>query len=291
MADSVAGVPRMLRLANIACLGAIAALLAVRTLNSAGTFPPLRKDASLAPRLAAERDDVREVVITASDGVRLYGWVQGPDAAPRKIIQFMGNAEHIGPSVETYAKTADALNAQFLLFDYRGFANSEGTPSERGLYLDADAAWRFALQELNWSPARIVLWGRSLGCGPACWLAERELEGGSSPGAMILEAAFASIADMARQVAPWAIKPEWLVYNLFDNLGRAPRLKLPVFHYHAPADDVVPYEQGVRLHAALPGPKRFLELADARHNDIWSDDARAAGIRSGIDDFLREHGL
>jgi fermentation-respiration switch protein FrsA (DUF1100 family) len=87
------------------------------------------------------------------------------------------------------------------------------------------------------------------------------------------------------------IKPDWLIYNLFDNLGRAPSLNLPVFHYHGPADEVIPYEQGVRLHAALPGPKRFLELKGAKHNDIWNDEARASTIRTGIDAFLREQGI
>jgi fermentation-respiration switch protein FrsA (DUF1100 family) len=54
---------------------------------------------------------------------------------------------------------------------------------------------------------------------------------------------------------------------------------------------VIPYEQGVRLHAALPGPKRFLELKGAKHNDIWNDEARASTIRTGIDAFLREQGI
>jgi pimeloyl-ACP methyl ester carboxylesterase len=283
--------PLALKLAGYACLLTIAALVAIRVLNHASTFPPLPKDRSLAPRLAGERNDVREVEIATADGVRLYGWVQGRDDAPRKIIQFMGNGEYIGPFTETYAASARALDAQFLLFDYRGFANSEGKPSEPGLYHDAEATWAYATGELGWRPGKIILWGRSLGCGPATWLAKRQINAEAPPAAMILEAGFSSIADMSRAVMGWLIKPDWLIYNLFDNLGRAPSLNLPVFHYHGPADEVIPYEQGVRLHAALPGPKRFLELKGAKHNDIWNDEARASTIRTGIDAFLREQGI
>ncbi len=283
--------PLPLRIAMLACLVTLLGLFAVRVLNRASVFPPVPKDRALAPRLAAERDDVREIEIVTPDDVRLYGWVQGRDDAPRKIIQFMGNAEHVGPFTDTYAASARALDAQFLLFDYRGYANSEGSPSEPGLYMDAEAAWAYATSELGWQPGRIILWGRSLGCGPATWLAQQKIEAKTPPAALVLEAAFSSIADMARHLMGWLVKPEWLICNCFDNAGRAPELSLPVFHYHGTQDDVIPYEQGVTLHESLPGPKRFLELKRARHNDIWSDDARAAIIRTGIDDFLREHGV
>lgn len=281
--------PLSLRVATTLCLLAVVFMVCIRSLNAVNTFPPTAKDADLAPKLAAERDDVREVRIPTADGLELYGWVQGPDDAPRKIIQFMGNAEYVGPSTELYAETATALGAQFLLFDYRGFANSPGQPSEAALYADAEAVWNFALTQLKWQPPNIIVWGRSLGGAPATWLARKQVLAEAAPAALILEAPFTSAGDMGKAMLPWLIVPHWMTYSMLDNLSRAPELKLPVFHVHGRNDEIIPFEQGRQLHEALPGPKQWLEL-DCGHNDVWSSNARAAQIRAEMNQFLAGHG-
>ncbi|MCB9893023.1 MAG: alpha/beta hydrolase [Planctomycetes bacterium] len=264
-------------------------LIGVRMLNAVSLYPGVVSDASVAPRVAKERDDVREVSFEAEDGVKLYGWVLGPDTAPRKIIQFMGNGEFVGHSAGLYADTCKALDAQFLLFDYRGFANSEGRPSEPGLYADARGAWRFAMDELHWKPAQTIIWGRSLGGAPAIKLTAELVADKTPPEALIIEAAFTSVRDMAGVAMPKLGKPEWLIYDLYDNLGRAPELKLPVFHFHGTSDEIIPYSQGEELYEALPGPKEHMALDGVGHNNIWDDDARASTIRQRMDAFLKAH--
>lgn len=281
--------PLSLRVATTLCLLAVVLMVCIRSLNAVNTFPPTEKDADLAPKLAAERDDIREVRIPTADGLELYGWVQGRDDAPRKIIQFMGNAEYVGPSAELYAETALALNAQFLLFDYRGFANSPGRPSEAALYADAEAVWNFAHVQLKWQPRNIIVWGRSLGGAPATWLARKQVLAEAAPAALILEAPFTSAGDMGKAMLPWLIVPQWLTYSMLDNLARAPDLNLPVFHLHSRDDEIIPIEQGRQLHEALSGPKRWLEL-DCGHNDVWSSSTRAARIRAAMNQFLAGHG-
>jgi fermentation-respiration switch protein FrsA (DUF1100 family) len=279
--------PLPLRVAFSATMLTTLLLVCVRVLNAVSVYPPLEKDRSLAPALAAGRDDVREVRFVTADGVSLYGWVLGPDARPRKIIAFTGNGDYVGSIAGLYAEHAQALDAQFLLFDYRGYANSEGRPSEAGLYADARAAYDFATQELQWPPARISLWGRSLGGGPAIKLAHELVGKGTPPAALVLEAPFTSIADMARVAMPMLGKPEWLIYESYDNIGRVPALTMPVFHCQGTADEVIPYEQGERLYAALPRPKEHVSLEGAGHLDIWDNAARAAMIRARSDAFLR----
>ncbi|MCZ7607659.1 MAG: alpha/beta hydrolase [Planctomycetota bacterium] len=280
-------VPPALRISLTGVLLVTLLLLGVRYMNAANLYPGVVNGAEAGPALARERNDVREVEFTTADGVKLYGWVQGDDAAPRKIIQFMGNGEQVGPAAELYAASCKALNAQFLLFDYRGFGASEGKPSEPGLYADARAAHAFAVDQLKWRPESIILWGRSLGGGPAIKLAAELAE--NPPAALILEAPFTSVRDMASLRLAHLGKPEWLVYDLYDNLSRAPGLKLPVFHFHGDADEIIPYAQGEQLFAALPGPKQHLALPGAGHNDIWSDETRAALIRARINEFLGAH--
>ncbi|MCB9935776.1 MAG: alpha/beta hydrolase [Planctomycetes bacterium] len=281
-------VPLPLRISFTGVLLVTMLLLGVRMLNAVNLYPGAATSAETGPQKARERNDVREVAFTTADGVKLYGWVQGDDAAPRKIIQFMGNGEQVGPAGALYAASCKALNAQFLLFDYRGFGASEGRPSEPGLYADARAAQAFAVKELGWRPESIILWGRSLGGGPAIKLAT-ELLADSPPAALILEAPFTSVRDMANLRLSHLGKPEWLVYDLYDNLSRAPELKLPVFHFQGTADEIIPYSQGELIFAALPGPKEHLALTGVGHNDIWSDDARAAMIRARINEFLGAH--
>jgi uncharacterized protein len=278
----------VLRVLSTATVVVACALIGIRLLNQWNVYPPIPKDASIGPEQAQIRDDAREVRFTAADGVELYGWVQGRDDASRRIIQFMGNAEYVGPNAAMYGESCRVMDVQFLLFDWRGYANSGGRPSERGFYADARAAWDFAVHELGWRPSEVILWGRSLGGGVATRLALELQEAGVPPAAVILEAAFTSIPDMAFEVLPILVRPDWLAYSRFDNLSRAPKLEMPVMLIHGTEDEIVPYEMSERLYAALPGPKQLMPLT-GRHNDLWSSAERTNEIRTAIHRFLQRN--
>lgn len=286
--------PASLRFSGALCALVLAGLVLLAYINRVMVIPPTNKDAALAPRLARERGDVRELKLTADDGSPLYGWLLGRDDAPVKVIQCMGNAEYIGPAAQSYADTAAELDAQFLLFDYRSFANSPGTPSERGFYSDARGAYAHAIKALRWRPSQVVVWGRSLGGGVATHLTDEllkperreSLAAGGPPRALVLEAAFTSIPDMAEVALPSLPLGGWMAYSLFDNAARAPRLALPVFHFHGDQDEIVPFEHGRRLHRMLPGPAKFLPLPGTGHLNVWSDAGRAAQIRRELREFL-----
>jgi hypothetical protein len=63
------------------------------------------------------------------------------------------------------------LGATVLIFDYRGYGRSEGTPGEAGTYEDARAAWRYLVEVRGHRREEIVLFGRSLGGAVAVELA------------------------------------------------------------------------------------------------------------------------
>ncbi|MCA8911765.1 MAG: alpha/beta hydrolase [Planctomycetes bacterium] len=282
-------VPWALRLTFTPVLLVIMMLIGIRMLNAISVYPPIEMDKSIAPKLAAERPDVTEVHFEADDGVKLYGWVLGAKDARRRIIACTGNGDYVGSIAGLYSDHAEALDAQFLLFDYRGYANSEGRPGEAGLYADARGAYRYAVHELGWKPTEIVLWGRSLGGAPAIKLAYDLVADGAPPRALVLEAPFTNIHDMAQVAMPALGKPEWLIYEMYDNLARAPKLTLPVFHYQGTGDEIIPFEQGETLFAALPGPKEHLTLEGVGHLNIWEDSTRGSMIRHRIDAFLRAY--
>lgn len=287
-ADKRAKAPLSLRIAFLLVILAIVLLIGIRILNAISIYPPIEMDESRAPELARGRADVAEIQINTDDDVQLYGWVLGRSDAQRKIIAFTGNAEHVGTVATLYTKHAEALDARFILFDYRGFGNSGGTATEQGLYADARAVYRYAANELKWAPDEIILWGRSLGGGPAIKLAHELIEAKTPPLALILEAPFTCIRDMAQRAMSHLVKPEWLIYECYDNIARAPELTVPVFHYQGNGDEVIPYDQGESLCEALP-EHEHLKLEGVGHNDIWSDNERAGMIRARIGEFLGRH--
>ena len=117
-----------------------------------------------------------EVALVASDGVRLTGWYM-PLADARGTVLFChGNAGNISYLLDV-AAGAHALGLGCLLFDYRGYGQSDGVPSEEGTYRDAAAAWDYLVAEAGVPPERIVVIGRSLGGPIAAWLAREKQPG------------------------------------------------------------------------------------------------------------------
>jgi fermentation-respiration switch protein FrsA (DUF1100 family) len=167
-----------------------------------------------------------------------------------------GNLSHRADLMLTLAKTP----AQVFIVDYRGYGRSEGRPSEKGLYLDAEAAWRYLTNERKVVPGRIVLFGDSLGSAVAIDLATRVPAAG-----LIVQSGFTSARDMAARHFPFVPRP--LVRTRMDSLAKIPTVQGPKLFIHSPQDEVVPYELGRRLFEAAGEPKRFLEIPGASHND------------------------
>ena len=199
------------------------------------------------------------VRLATEDGETLAGWFI-PAPSPRgTVLYFHGNGGNIGHRVEI-VRDFHELGLNVLIFDYRGYGESSGSPGEQGTYRDAMAAWRH-LTETRRIPAQsIVLFGESLGGAVAAWLAERH-----TPGALVLYAAFTSVADMARALYP--ILPARLVVRLnYDTRAALAGVKCPVLIMHSSEDEIVPYAQGETLYATAPRQKSLVTLRGG-HND------------------------
>ena len=209
-----------------------------------------------------------DVTITTSDGVKLHGWFV-PGDGKRVIIWFHGNAGNIGHRVENLVLMREQLRVSVFLFDYRGYGNSEGTPSEQGLYLDAEAA-------LDYTKARtgleadegIVYFGRSLGAAVAVELATRY-----PPRALVLESPFTSIQEMAHKLHPVVSKVVPLgliVQRRFDALAKIRQVHTPVMVLHGDQDYMIPIEMARELFEAANDPKAFYAIRGAGHNDTYA---------------------
>jgi fermentation-respiration switch protein FrsA (DUF1100 family) len=209
------------------------------------------------------------VEFQAADGVPLVAWVIRAPAGPggRWLLMCHGNGGNLSEAGRPlhYAGLR-ALGLSLLAFDYRGYGESGGSPSEAGLYRDADAAWRFLTDTLGVPPDRIVVFGHSLGSAVAIELATRV-----HPAGLILDGALSSVIERAQEAYPF-VPVRWIARSRYPSIERIGRLTLPKLFLHARADEVIPFAHGRRLYQAAPPPKAFVPLSGG-HADAFELDS------------------
>ena len=219
-----------------------------------------------------------EVALVASDGVRLMGWYL-PLADARGTVLFChGNAGNIS-NLLAVAEDAHRLRLGILLFDYRGYGQSEGTPSEEGTHRDAEAAWNYLVQEAGLAPDQIAIIGRSLG-GPIAARLARD----KTPAALFLEETFTSIPELGRELYP-IFPVDLLARYEYPTLEYLKQVQCPVLVSHSRGDMFIVFAHGQRLYEAANQPKAFTELRGG-HSSAFSEDA--ATYEAGVEAFLTE---
>jgi pimeloyl-ACP methyl ester carboxylesterase len=203
-----------------------------------------------------------DVELRTSDGVRIHGWfVPAPERAGPTLLLLHGNAGNISHRFEKLAILRD-IGVDVLIIDYRGYGKSEGKPSERGLYRDAEAAYDYLTRQRGLDPDRVWLYGESLGSAVAVELAARRKVGG-----VILEAAFTSIGDVGQ--AMWPFLPmRWVLGQRFHSLGRIAKIQAPILLLHSRDDEYFPLSHAERLARAAGGRARLVTLQGG-HNDAF----------------------
>lgn len=222
-------------------------------------FPQRDLDGTLADRGL----EFKDVFFEASDGVRLHGWFV-PGTTDKTIVWFHGNAGNIGHRVDNIAELHNRLGVSIFIFDYRGYELSDGSPSEKGTYLDAEAALAYVGSREDAGAGEGIYFGRSLGCAVAAELAVR-----SPPNALILESGFTSVQEMASVHYPVIGVFGRLVQTRFDCRAKLWDIHVPVLVMHGDRDEIVPFSMGRKLYEAANEPKRLYALEGAGHNDTY----------------------
>lgn len=168
---------------------------------------------------------------------------------------FHGNAEDLG-DLEPFLLTLRDNGYAVFAFDYPGYGHSTGQPAEESLYTAARAARKHLRDVLRVPAERTLIYGRSLGSGPAVQMAVEE-----RPAGLILQSAFVSVF---RVVTRWPLLP----FDQFKNLKKISRVTSPVLVMHGRADEVIPFRHGEALFAAANEPKRSFWVPGAMHNDF-----------------------
>ena len=229
------------------------------------------------PPAPTYRDTADILKVPTSGGERIAAVYLPNPAATYTVLLSHGNAEDLGWVLPSLPPLRD-LGFGVFAYDYRGYGLSEGRASEQHVYADIDAAYDYLTRELRVPAARIILYGRSLGAGAAVDLAARQSVGG-----LILESPFLTAFRVMTRIPLFP-------FDRFRNVDKIGRVRCPVLVMHGEADEIVPLWHGQQLFERAPGPKMFLAVPGAHHNDFMS----VAGARyvTALRDFealLREH--
>jgi fermentation-respiration switch protein FrsA (DUF1100 family) len=220
--------------------------------------------------------DYENISVKTRDGVQISGWYV-PSKYPRvTLLFFHGNGGNISHRLDKI-KILNDLDVDVLIFDYRGYGMSGGSPSENGLYLDAEAVYDYLVHEKKTSPGTIIVYGESLGGAVAVDLAGKRQTGG-----VILEGCFTSVPDMAKRLLPFI--PSFLISSQYDSLRKIKDITTPKLLFHSIEDDIVPFALGMKLFQAAIEPKKFVEMRGG-HNDAFlvSHDIYKKSINAFID--------
>ncbi len=214
--------------------------------------------------------------ISTEDGIRLHGWFV-PSPSPRGVVLFFhGNAGNISHRLDSL-NIFHELGFSTLIFDYRGYGESGGKISESGTYRDAEAAWRYLIEQRGITASEIVLFGRSLGAAVAAYLASHR-----NPAALVVESGFVSVPEMAARLYPW-LPVRYLARILYPTGNYLSAASCPVLIAHSRDDEIIPYEQAEALFELAAEPKQLLTFHGG-HNEGFLASGRR--YRDGIDAFL-----
>ena len=217
---------------------------------------------NVPPLASSNLSRAEDVAFTTGDGVTLHGWFVPAAAAPARFtaIVFNGNAGHRGFRAPLAAALA-RHGVSTLLFDYRGYGDNAGRPSEDGLAQDARAALTYLKTRTDVDTARIVYFGESLGAAVALRLATE-----TRPFALVLRSPFTSLSDIGRHHYPF-LPVRMLLRDRYPSLERARSVSCPTLVIAGDRDSIIPTEQSRRVYDALTVEKRLVIIAGADHND------------------------
>jgi uncharacterized protein len=268
----------LLRIVVIVALGYVMISLLAFLLQSRLVHLPNVAGRALVASPAGVGMRFEDVHLNTSDGVRLHGWYVPAKEARGTILFLHGNAGNISHRLESI-RLFHELDLNLLIIDYRGYGESEGRPSEEGLYRDAEAAYEHLIRQRGVEPAQLVVFGRSLGAAVAARTAATHPVGG-----LVVESAFTSVPDIGAELYPFL--PVRLLARLqYDTRAHVAEVAAPTLVVHSTDDEIIPYRHGEAIYAAARNPAGMLTIrGDHNAGFILSGDA----YRRGLATFLRD---
>jgi fermentation-respiration switch protein FrsA (DUF1100 family) len=204
----------------------------------------------------------RDVVLQTSDDLSLGAWFVPAGEPDRGLAVLVANGNAGDRSLRApLARALASRGLAVLLFDYRGYGDNPGSPSEDGLARDVRAAHDFLVDEVGPAAEHIVYYGESLGAAVVT-----ELATDHPPAGLVLRSPFTSLAAVGRFHYPFLPVGTMLRddYPLAEQLAG---VQVPVTIVYGTQDTIVPPDQSRAVAEAAPHLWRVVQIARADHND------------------------
>ncbi len=211
--------------------------------------------------------EVHKLELTENQTIYLW-FIPASKPTQTTILFCHGNAGNLEDRLEIL-KVLYQLGTNLVLFDYRGYGESKGKPSETNTYTDAELIYNFLRKQKKIPANKIIIFGRSLGGGVACELAFRHPE----TGALILDSTFISMPKIAQKYYPY-VPVFFLIRHRYENIKKLPKIKIPKLIIHSKEDDIVPFYHGQKLFETACEPKSFLILQKGGHRNCFIEEEK-----------------
>lgn len=184
---------------------------------------------------------------------KVHGWFVPCEESKGSILLCHGNYGNISHRLETL-KIFNDLGFDVFIFDYQGYGKSTGMASEADVYYDSEQALKYLMKKTGKEASELIFFGRSLGGGPATYLAEQY-----KPKQLILESTFLTIPDVGAKIY-WFLPIKLLSRVKFANIDRVKAISCPVLHIHSPDDELIPFDHAKELHAQSGSEHDIIEI-------------------------------
>lgn len=203
----------------------------------------------------------QDVHFQTAQGDAIHGWWCPIEKANGALLYCHGQQGNLSfriPHIRQFQK----LHVSVLVFDYPGFGQSPGSPTEQGCYAATDAAYQWLIHQKQIPPEKILILGKSLGSGVAVDLAAR-----MPHRCLILLKPYTSLPEVAQRLIPIA-PVKWLMRNRFNSLAKISHCPGPVFIANGSDDWKLPSKHAQRLYAAARDPKLHFEMNGIGHGGV-----------------------
>ena len=252
---------------------------------------PLTQEALFAPRTSVTPEtfdvpgaELEEVSVEAEDGTTIEGWFLHRDDAEATVLFYGGQGFYLVLAEERLRETLEHLPVNVVAFDYRGYGQTDGSPSVEVLKSDAMRVYDWLIDQRRIAPQNLVIHGHSMGTFMAAHVASKR-----QPSGVVLESAATHVKGWRKAVLPWLLRA-FVRFDVDpalkgeDNVARVEEISEPLLLLVGSEDGITPPSLTDTLYKSSSSDPKWRRIVDgAGHNDLVRHDATFEAWKTLLD--------